>query len=91
MHPNHFEGLMASMRRTPFDRTRLEIAKAALNSNYVTTAQVRVIMRQFSFDSNKLEIAKFAFASVVDPERYYSLTQEFTFDSNARALLAYIH
>jgi len=69
----------------------LEIAEAALRNNLVTTRQVSMIMREFSFDRYRLDVAKFAYESCVDPENYFRLYQEFTFDSNARALMRYIH
>jgi hypothetical protein len=91
MHPRAFQGLLASIENTPFDRSKLQIAQAALQNNYVTTQQVALIMRQFTFDKYRLDIAKYAYASSVDPQFYYLLAQEFTFDSNARALMRYTH
>ncbi|MEQ9187329.1 MAG: DUF4476 domain-containing protein [Cryomorphaceae bacterium] len=91
MHPAAFDGLMQSMRSTPFDRTRMEIACAAVQNNYVSTRQIADMMRAFTFDRYKLEIAKLAYQSCVDRENYFILAQEFTFDSNARELMRYIH
>jgi len=90
MYPSAFNGLMQSMRSTPFDRTKLEIAKSAVLANYMSTQQIAAMMREFTFDRYKLDIAKFAFQSCADPENYFLLTKEFTFDSNARELMRYI-
>jgi len=91
MHGRAFDGLIGAMRSSSFDRSKLEIAEAALRNNLVTTRQVSMIMREFSFDRYRLDVAKFAYESCVDPENYFRLYQEFTFDSNARALMRYIH
>jgi hypothetical protein len=90
MHDVAFQHLMMSMHRASFDRSKLEIAQMALASNVVTTSQVAVMLREFSFDSYRLELAKVAYGSVVDPQNYFMLTSEFTFDSNARALMRYV-
>lgn len=83
--------LMNALDNASFDNTRMSIAKAALVSNKMNTQQIASIMRTFSFDSYRLEIAKFAYESCVDQQNYYRLSNEFTFDSNARALMNSIH
>lgn len=90
MHPNGHAELIHVMASTPFDNSKLAIAKAALSHNAMTSKQVRDVMRQFTFDRNKLDFAKFAFDHCVDPQNYYSLANEFTFDSYARELMRYI-
>jgi hypothetical protein len=90
MHDQVFSSLLMSMHRSSFDRSKLEIAQIALRNNQVTTQQVSMMMREFSFDSYRLELAKFAYQSTIDPQNYFVLTNEFTFDSNARALMRYV-
>lgn len=87
MSPEAHQNLMRALDNASFDNTRMSIAKNALNMNAMSTQQIAMIMREFSFDSYKLEIAKYAYQSCIDQQNYYNLCSEFTFDSNARALM----
>lgn len=90
MHPQAHAALVNAIIASPFDNSRLSMAKAALTYNVMSTRQVRDLMRQLTFDRNKLDLAKFALDHCVDPQNYYLLANEFTFDSYAKELLRYI-
>jgi len=81
------QDLIRALEHASFDNTKMSIAKAAVANNRMNVHQIALIMRTFSFDSYRLEIAKFAYESCVDQHNYYNLSNEFTFDSNARALM----
>ncbi len=90
MSQQAFRGLLNTLRNTNFDSNKLEIAKQALTWNWVTSIQVRHLMKVFSFESSKLEIAIFAHKSTVDPENYFMVHDGFTFGSSSRELNRYI-
>jgi len=90
MHPSSHAELINTIASTPFDNSKLSIAKSAISNNSVTSSQVREVMHQMTFDRNKLDIAKFAFAHCVDPHNYFLLANEFTFDNYSRELMRYI-
>lgn len=87
---NQHRNLLHTLHEASFDNSKLLIAKSALRSNKMSTAQIAAIVREFSFDSYRLEVAKFAFNHCADPQNYYLLSNEFTFDSSTRKLLEYI-
>lgn len=84
------QNLLHALHDATFDNSKLQIAKTALRNNRMSTEQIASIVREFSFDSYRLEVAKFAFDYCADPQNYYLLSNEFTFDSTTRKLLEYI-
>lgn len=50
-----------SISSTPFDNTRLNIAKQAIMSNGAKSQQILEIMGMLTFESNRLDLAKFAY------------------------------
>lgn len=90
MHPQDFNQLLRTIDNTSFDQTRMSIAKSAMAQHQMSTAQIAEVMQRFSFDSHRLEFAKFAYASCIDPQNYYQLSNQFSFESNARSLMNFI-
>jgi hypothetical protein len=90
MSDHEFSMLMHTIRNSSFDRTRLNIALFALERNHFTSAQVSVLMSLMTFESTKLTLAKKAFSKTVDPQVYYAVYEQFTFDSSIRELNSFI-
>ena len=88
--PNQFTHLLSTIKQTPFDKDKFQLAETALMGNRLTTQQARMLARQFDFDSNRLRFAKMAYHKVIDRDRYFTMTSEFDFQSNKRKLLDYI-
>lgn len=91
MGHKRFNRLLGVINQTSFDKSRLMIAKQALNNNLFTTVQVTQIMQQFSFESTKLKFAKKAYLNTVDKNNYYLVHNEFAFNSSIKNLTHYIN
>jgi hypothetical protein len=85
-----FEQAKESIKSKPFEDNKLQIAKQVLNTNCMTSAQVKEIMNVFSFEDNRLDFAKFAYGKTWDYNNYYSVNDAFKFSSSIDELNAYI-
>lgn len=85
-----FRILLESIEHASFDRTRLNIALFALERNHFTSVQIAMLMSLMTFESTKLTLAKQAFDRTVDPEVYYAVYEQFTFESSIRELNDFI-
>lgn len=90
MAPQTFQQLMISINSTPFDNTRLNIAKQAIMSNGATAQQILEIMGMLTFESNRLDLAKFAYRYVADPNNYFLVNNGFSFNSSINELNRFI-
>jgi len=81
-----FNELKHLIRRLSFDKTKYDMAIAALDRNMFSSYQILEIMNMFSFESTKLNFAKNAYFKTVDPERYFVVNKAFSFDSSIREL-----
>lgn len=86
MDPSSYQAALASISKNSFEETKLKLAKQVLNSNCMTSAQVRGIMSSFTFEGSKLDFAKFAYPKVVDPQNYFTVSDVFEFESSTEEL-----
>lgn len=85
-----FNNLYNMVENTSFDDSKLSIVKQALSYNYMNTEQVSLLLGLFSFESYKLKLAKHAYTKVIDPQNYYLVNNQFTFNSSINELNNYI-
>ncbi|HEX5001622.1 MAG TPA: DUF4476 domain-containing protein [Bacteroidia bacterium] len=90
MHPEDFEQLRRTIMQRSFDSSKLQIAKQAIDANYMTSRQIGELMRLLTFDSYKLDLAKFAYCKVVDKNNFWIVNDAFTFESSIRDLNYFI-
>jgi hypothetical protein len=90
MAPHAFQQLVMTIGNTPFDNTRLTIAKQAIAANGITSEQVLGLMNMLTFESHKLDLAKYAYAFTADPNNYYIVNNGFTFTSSIHELNRFI-
>ena len=90
MNAAAFESLKRSIENKSFDETRLTIAKQAIQYNTLTSRQVAELVNLMTFEYTKLSLAKYAYRYAVDPENYFVLNDEFTFESSIDELNNYI-
>lgn len=90
MAPQTFNQLIISISSTPFDNTRLNIAKQAIMSNGATSQQILELMGMLTFESNRLDLAKFAYRYATDPNYYFVVNNGFTFNSSINELNRFI-
>lgn len=90
-HYGNFESLKSVIRNKSFDNTKAQIAKEYMYNNHICTREVAELMSLLTFESNKLDLAKYAYQYVDDPQNYFRLYNEFTFDSSVNELSDFIH
>jgi hypothetical protein len=91
MTDNDFNALLNVVKNANFDNQKVDKVKLAAKDNYFMSAQVEKLMDCISFDNYKLDLAKLCYANTTDKNNYFQLMDNFTFDSNAKALQEYIN
>ena len=90
MKKDDFKDLKGSINNRSFESTNLDIAKTAIDNNYLSSEQVRELMSFFTFETNKLEIAKYSYKKVCDPGNFFKVYDVFDFESSVTELKDYI-
>ena len=91
MSAQNFSQLKYSINSKSFDSSKLQIAKQAIGSNYLSSGQVKELMELMSFESSKLELAKYAYSHTIDQQNYYVVNNAFDFESSIWELNKYIN
>ena len=86
---DQFQSFINSLNYQTFESTRENIAEQFILNNHMTSRQVKRMLKAFTFESTKLDMAKLAYESVIDPENYHILYNEFTFSSSVDELVAF--
>lgn len=90
MSASDFANAKKSVEGQSFEDKKLKVAKQILNTNCMSTAQVKEIMGLFSFEDSKVDWAEFAYGKTTDFNNYYQLNDGFTFSSSVDKLNDYI-
>lgn len=84
-----FNEVVKSIEAKSFDDSKLTMAKQVINTNCMTSAQVKRLMLLFSFEDTRLDLAKYAYGHTYDIGNYYQLNDAFTFESSIEELNEY--
>lgn len=90
MDETRFNEVTNSISSKSFEDSKITMAKQVINTNCMTSAQVKRIMMLFSFEETKLDLAKYAYGHTYDISNYYQLNDAFTFESSIEELNEYI-
>lgn len=90
MPPQNFARLKTIIENQSFESSKLQIAKQAVASNYLSSAQIAEILMLFDFETTKLEFAKLAYHKAADKQNYYLVNDAFAFESSIAELNKYI-
>jgi len=90
MESRDFEDAKATISASPFDDTRLSLAKQIVSGNCVNATQVMAMMKLFSFEESRLDFAKHAYGFCMEKNNYFKVVNAFTFDSSKSELNEYI-
>jgi hypothetical protein len=82
MTTRDFDALKQSVATASFESTKRTIAMSGISQNTLSIAQLKEILGLFSLESTKLEVAKYAYDYSKDKDRFYELSDAFTFDSS---------
>jgi hypothetical protein len=69
-----------------FDSDKQKLICDFLSRNYVNSNQVEQLLSMIDFESTRLKIAKEAYTKVVDKNNYYTVFNQFDFESSKREL-----
>jgi hypothetical protein len=69
-----------------FDSDKQKLICDFLSKNYVNSNQVGQLLNMIDFESTRLRIAKDAYSKVVDKNNYYTIFNQFDFESSKREL-----
>jgi hypothetical protein len=90
MSSSDFSAAKKSVEGQSFEEQKLKVAKQILNTNCMSTSQVKEIMALFSYEDTKVDWAEFAYGKTTDPNNYFQLNDGFTYSSSVDKLNAYI-
>jgi len=85
-----FMRLKMTIQNEDFNDTRLVIAKQAVSSQMMTSAQIAEIAQLFDFENSKLEFLKYAYNYCYDKNKYYIVNNVLEFSSSKSELNEYI-
>lgn len=90
MNDADFRSAKSSIQSKSFSDSKMTMAKQVLNSNCMTSAQVKEIIQTFDFEEDKLDFAKYAYGYTYDISNYYKVNDAFDFESSIEELNEYI-
>jgi Domain of unknown function (DUF4476) len=90
MDPSSFNAATTSVSAKSFEDSKVQVAKQILNTNCLSSSQVKEIMGLFTYEESKLDYAKYAFGRTVDPGNYFMVNDAFEFETSIDELNAYI-
>jgi hypothetical protein len=67
-----FAMAMESIRKEPFDNTRIVLAEQIAGQNYFTTTQIKNMAMVFTADDGKLAFAEYAYTRTVAKSNYFN-------------------
>ncbi len=82
MNNRDFDALKLGINNASFESTKKTVAMSGISNNKLSVEQIRSVLSCFSFESTKLEVARYAFNYTDDKNRYYELSDAFSFDSS---------
>ena len=90
MSPQDFQSAKQTIASKSFEDSKLAIAKQIVNSNCLTSGQVRDLVQLFDFEDTKLKFAKYCYGYTYDLGNYYKVNDAFEFESSIDELNQYI-
>ena len=90
MSSQDFQSAKQTIASKSFEDSKLAIAKQIVNSNCLTSGQVRDLVQLFDFEDTKLKFAKYCYGYTYDLGNYYKVNDAFEFESSIDELNQYI-
>ncbi|MDO9511277.1 MAG: DUF4476 domain-containing protein [Bacteroidales bacterium] len=86
-----FREMKSMIDKQSFNNTRLSMARQSIGARKCFTShQILEIVKLMQYESSKMELAKFAYDYCLDREKYYVVTEAFSFESSKQDLLKFI-
>ncbi|MGH1335412.1 MAG: DUF4476 domain-containing protein [Aureispira sp.] len=85
------ERIKQQLLKETLDKTRVFVAKRAMNEHCLSSNQIRDILALFTMDKYKLEVAKFAYGHCTDRTNYGRIKDAFSLRGTKKLLDNYIN
>jgi hypothetical protein len=85
-----FNQLLNNINRESSENNMMKSATQIINTNYLTSEQVKEMLQLFSFENNKLSLAELAYDRTVDKRNYFLVNDVFSYNSSKDELARFI-
>lgn len=86
MSQNEFDVFLKQVKGQSFDKDKTDLISSYGNSVSFTILEIKSVLKAFSFDEERLKAAKLMYPTCSDKQSYYTLAENFTFESSKREL-----
>ena len=90
MMPRDFQNARQVIASKDFDESKLRIGKQIIDTNCMTSAQVRELLFLFDFEDTRLDFAKYCYGYTYDIGNYFTVNDAFDFESSIEELDEFI-
>jgi len=85
-----YNQLLHNINRESSESNMMKSATLIVNTNYLTSEQVREMLHLFRYENNKLSLAELAYDKTVDKRNYFIVNDEFSYSSSKDELARFI-
>ena len=85
-----FNQLLHNINRESSENNMMKSATQIINTNYLTSEQVKEMLQLFTFENNKLSLAELAYDKTVDKRNYFVINDVFNYSSSKHELARFI-
>jgi hypothetical protein len=85
-----FDKLKSNVESKSFEQTKLDMIKQAVDMNYLTSAQLKELLKLFSFEDSKVTAAEYAYIKICDKQNFSTVYDVFSFESSISNIIEYI-
>jgi hypothetical protein len=85
-----FDRVLDNISRERSESNMMKSATQIINTNYLTSEQVKEMVQLFSSENNKLSLAELAYDRTVDKRNYFVVNDVFSYNSSKDELARYI-
>jgi Domain of unknown function (DUF4476) len=85
-----FNQLLHNINRESSENNMMKSATQIINTNYLTSEQVKEMLQLFTFENNKLSLAELAYDRTVDKRNYFVVNDVFSYSGSKAELARFI-
>ncbi len=90
MNDRDFNQAKETLRREPFETSRIQLAKQIMDRNYFSSLQVKEMLLLFSYENSRLDLAKYGYDRTTDKKNYFMINDVFSYSSSKDELARFI-
>lgn len=85
-----FNNFLNTIRKQSFEKDKDQQIRTYMKNAFMTTAQIKQVIKLLTYDSSRLELAKFLFNRCIDKQNYFEIANELQFSSSKLELNDYV-